>query len=89
MDCASTDAARVFVVSLYLSLCKTLDAFVSIVLPVCLSEFAWDKAEAANCFWIAEDEGSRNTSDANEPTFFDVCLPFFYLSISMKPQIIS
>lgn len=77
MACAKTEAAKVLVVSLYLSLCRTLDALDSISLPVCLPELVCDKADAASSFWIEEEDELLKVCDAREPTAFDVCLELF------------
>ena len=53
-DWESTLAARLFVVSEYLLLFNTIEAFVSISFPVMFPEFLWDKTLAANDFWIWE-----------------------------------
>ena len=53
-DCERTLAAKLFVVPEYLLLFITIDAFVSIALPVIFPVFLCDNTLAANDFWIWE-----------------------------------
>ena len=75
--CDKTDAARVFVVSLYLSLWRTFEATVSIIAPVCFPVLDWAISEADSDFAMSDELLLPNVLAAKLATFGEVCLVLF------------